>query len=53
MYTYKDRIYCQFYKQCKKGKTCPNVLRKDEYEEIKCEALIEYMREKPKCFKEK
>lgn len=54
MMCYKDRTYCQFWKECKFGNGCHRALTK-EVEELapQCGLQISRFVSKPDCFKEK
>lgn len=50
---YKGTTYCQYGKRCKYGTKCPKVLRKEEWDLVKFNYVIKFMKERPECFRRK
>lgn len=50
-YVYRQAIFCQFAKDCKYGLSCPLALDKEEENKVQYNWVIQFMKEKPECFK--
>jgi len=50
---YRHTRFCPFWKRCQKGTRCPRVLRQDEYDSIKFNHVVGFIKERPECFRRK
>ena len=54
MMCYKDKTFCQFYKECADGDTCPDALTPEvQRRAAELELYISLSDDRPECFIEK